>query len=278
MEALSKRQTAYCTLAGNRPAECRTPVSDDKPLGQLHVTPGFAGVSMAAVGLIILPLAHVFIPGKKMTLRRFVGFAIGFAVVLILIGEQAFVSTGSDLEWLGRLACFMAASCYACSAIITRRIPPIDQVGLVVVPLIIGALYTSVFPALQEGPPPLIDKNTLIAGAALGLIPTTCAAFIRVFIIRGTGPVFLSLANYQVPLWSVILGIVLLAEPFQVNLVIAMALILFGLGLSQYGALKRLFKSHSPDQMSAKDIFSSLINKYLQYFDRAPLFRLRAER
>ena len=64
---------------------------------QLHVTSGFAGVSLAAMDLIILPLAHVFIPGEKMTLRRFVGFAIGFAVVLILIGEQAFVSTDSDL-------------------------------------------------------------------------------------------------------------------------------------------------------------------------------------
>jgi drug/metabolite transporter (DMT)-like permease len=85
--------------------------------GQLHVTSGFAGISMAAVGLIVLPLAHVFIPGEKMTLRRFIGFAIGFASVVILIGDQAFVSTGSDLKWLGRLACFMTASCYACSAI-----------------------------------------------------------------------------------------------------------------------------------------------------------------
>ena len=58
---------------------------------QLHVTSGFAGVSMAAVGLIVLPIAHVFIPSVKMTLRHFVGFAIGFAGILILIEEQAFV-------------------------------------------------------------------------------------------------------------------------------------------------------------------------------------------
>ena len=68
------------------------------------------------------------------------------------------------------------------------------------VPLIFVAVYTSVFAALLEGPPPLMDKNTLIAVATLGLILTIGAAFIRVFIIRGAGPVFLSLVNYQVPL------------------------------------------------------------------------------
>ena len=48
--------------------------------------------------------------------------------------------------------------------------------------------------------------------------------------------------NYQVPLWSVILGIVILEEAPRQNLFLAMTLILIGLCLSQYGALKRLFR------------------------------------
>jgi drug/metabolite transporter (DMT)-like permease len=59
--------------------------------GQLHFTSGFAGVSIAAVGFIVFQLAHVFIPGEKMTLRRFVGFAISFDGVAILNGDLAFV-------------------------------------------------------------------------------------------------------------------------------------------------------------------------------------------
>jgi drug/metabolite transporter (DMT)-like permease len=51
----------------------------------------------------------------------------------------------------------------------------------------------------------------------------------------------MSLVNYQVPVWSVVLGALILSEPLPPSLIYAMALILAGLGLSQYGALKRLF-------------------------------------
>lgn len=35
--------------------------------GQQYVTSGFAGVSMASVALIVLPLAHFFVPGETIT-------------------------------------------------------------------------------------------------------------------------------------------------------------------------------------------------------------------
>ncbi|MEK9978188.1 MAG: DMT family transporter, partial [Paracoccaceae bacterium] len=37
--------------------------------GQQHVSSGFAGVSMAAVGLFVLPLAHVLVPGEKINAK-----------------------------------------------------------------------------------------------------------------------------------------------------------------------------------------------------------------
>lgn len=54
--------------------------------GQQHVTSGFAGVTMASVALTVLPLAHFFVPGERLTLRRTIGFLIGFAGVCVLIG------------------------------------------------------------------------------------------------------------------------------------------------------------------------------------------------
>jgi len=74
------------------------------------------------------------------------------------------------------------------------------------------------------------------------LVPTAGANLLRILTIRSAGPVFMSLTNYQVPLWSVILGIVILQEAPRQNLFLAMTLILIGLCLSQYGALKRLFR------------------------------------
>ena len=210
--------------------------------GQTHVTSGFAGVSMASIALLVLPLSHFFVPGEQMTLRRTIGFLIGFGGVALLIGPEALAPSGSEMELLGRVFCVLAASCYAISSVIIRRLPPIDPLGLAAIPLIIGSITSLCFALAVEGPPPAISTETLLIILYLGLVPTAGANLLRILTIRSAGPVFMSLTNYQVPLWSVILGIVILEEAPRQNLFLAMTLILIGLCLSQYGALKRLFR------------------------------------
>jgi len=209
--------------------------------GQQFVTSGFAGVSMASSALIVLPLAHFFVPGEAMTPRRVIGFLVGFAGVVHLIGADAFESTDIAFEGAGRIACVLAAACYAVSSILVRRMPPVDPVGLATVFLIIATCVTVPLAWAVEGPPPLPASNILLVLAFLGLVPTALANFLRILVIRTAGPVFMSLVNYQVPLWSVILGSLFLAEPLPGSLIVAMALILLGVGISQYGALSRLF-------------------------------------
>lgn len=208
---------------------------------QQFVASGFVGVSMAAVALIVLPLAHFLVPGERMTWRRLTGFCIGFAGVLVLIGPAAFVSSGSDLELAGRLACLGAASCYAISSIVMRRLPPIDPVGLSAATLVFGMLVVVPMALINHGWPPLPPLEGLLLVALLGLIPTAGANLLRVVVIRTAGPVFMSLTNYMVPLWSVSLGVMFLGEPLHASLFWAILLILGGVALSQYGALRRLF-------------------------------------
>ena len=210
--------------------------------GQQYVTSGFAGVSMASVTLIVLPLSHFFLAGEQMTLRRVIGFLIGFVGVVILIGAQAFESSGTDRETAGRLACVGAACCYAVSSIVMRRLPPVDAFGLSTVLLIIAAVLIIPVAWAVEGPPPLPDHKTLAVLAFLGLVPTAAANVLRVLVIRSAGPVFMSLVNYQVPVWSVLLGALVLGEALPPSLLLAMALILLGVAISQYGALSRLFR------------------------------------
>jgi drug/metabolite transporter (DMT)-like permease len=209
--------------------------------GQQYVTSGFAGVSMAGVALMVLPQAHFLVPGERMTLRRVAGFVIGFIGVVILIGGQAFESTGESLEPLGRLACLGAAACYAVSSVQMRMLPPADPIGLNAVTLLIGAVIVVAAAAGVEGVPSRVDTKTLAVLLFLGLVPTAGASLLRVLLIRSAGPVFMSLVNYQVPVWSVVLGALVLAEPLPSSLLLALALILCGVALSQAAALRRLF-------------------------------------
>lgn len=160
------------------------------------MTSGMAGVSMAAVALMVLPMAHFFVPGEQLTGRRSLGMVMGFAGVWLLIGGTALNSSGADLEWAGRIAVLMTTFCYAVSSILVRRLPPVDSIGLATIVLIIGAFL--VFPAalIKEGIPAGVSGETLFWIAVLGLLPTAAANLLRVVLIRSAGPVFMSLVNF----------------------------------------------------------------------------------
>ncbi len=209
---------------------------------QQNVTSGFVGVSMAAVALIVLPLAHFLVPGERMTIRRTLGFIIGFIGILVLIGPSALLRSGAAMETYGQIMCFVAASCYALSSIFMRRLPPIDPVGLSAVTLIFGMGIVIPVAIFQHGSPPIPPAKGLLLVALLGLIPTATANLLRVLVVRSAGPVFMSLTSYQVPLWSVAFGVLILGEPMKPSLLWATLMILGGVGLSQYGAFQRLFR------------------------------------
>ena len=211
--------------------------------GQQHVTAGFAGVSMASVALIVLPLAHILVPGEFMTWRKTLGMIIGFCGVILLIGVRAFETTDATLEPFGRLACLGGAFCYAVSSIGMRRMGPIDPIGLASVMMIIGAMTAVPLAAFAEGAPHYADAQTVWVVIFLGLVPTAGALLLQIDVVRNAGPVFMSLVNYQVPVWAVALGAWLLSEPLPPSLMIALAFILSGVALSQWGALKRLFST-----------------------------------
>ncbi len=209
--------------------------------GQQYVTAGFTGVSMASVALMVLPLAHFLIAGEQLSWRKALGFVIGFIGIVVLIGGDAFEASGDVREAPGRVAVLAAAGCYAVSSVFMRRLPPVDPIGLSGVLLAIGAMLVVPAAIAAEGIPTTIDGKTLFWLVILGLIPTATANFLRVQVIRTAGPTFMSLTNYMVPLWAVVLGWIFLSEPLPPSLLWALTLILGGVGLSQYGALKRLF-------------------------------------
>ncbi len=201
--------------------------------GQTYVASGFAGVCMAVVPLFVLPLAHFLVPGESMTLRRSIGFLTGFAGVLVLIGLDALTSAGTNFESLARLACVAAALCYAIGAIVTRLAPSVNMLSLSAAALICATMMIVPFALIQEGLPSLPSARPVLAILYLGLFPTALAQVLLVQIARSAGPAFLSTVNYQVPVWSVLFGAVLLNEAIPPQLFAALALVLGGLLLSR---------------------------------------------
>ncbi|WP_170581092.1 DMT family transporter [Ruegeria arenilitoris] len=206
--------------------------------GQQYVPSAFAGLSMAAIPLMVLPLAHFF-SDEPLNARRFVGVSLGFTGALVLIGP-GLAQLGSGAEPLAQLACIGAAFCYSVASILTRRCPPIDPVVLAALTLVVGAVILLPIMMATEGVPTPRGLRPTLALIVLGLVPTAFATLLRVSIIRSAGSVFMTLVNYQVPVWSMIFGAWILSEALPLRFYIALALILTGMAISQWFSLRKL--------------------------------------
>jgi drug/metabolite transporter (DMT)-like permease len=207
--------------------------------GQQYVASAFAGISMAALPLFVLPLAHIF-TDEKLSTRNLVGVGLGFTGAIVLIGPSV-LKIGTGMAPLGQIACIMATVSYAISSIMTRRCPPIDSITMAALLLLVGAMALIPAMLIFEGVPHIADRTSTIAIIFLGFVPTAFAALLRVITIRSAGAVFMTLVNYQVPVWSMIFGTVILAENLPLRFFAALALILIGLMISQWNGLKRIF-------------------------------------
>ena len=206
--------------------------------GQQYVPSAFAGISMAALPLFVLPMAHVF-SDEPMSGRKALGVILGFAGALILVGPGV-LRIGEGWEPLGQLACLAAAFSYAVASIMTRNFPPIDPIAMATWTLVVGSVTLIPLMLLIEGVPGWADTQTGLAILFLGFFPTALAALLRVYVIRTAGSVFMTLVNYQVPLWSMIFGALVLSEVLPLRFFAALALIMTGLAISQWTSLRKL--------------------------------------
>lgn len=210
--------------------------------GQQHVPSAFAGMTMACLPLFVLPLAHFFVPGDQVNLRKVTGFAIGLIGTMILIGTGGLSSAASGLEFWARAACVLAALCYAIGSIFTRLCPPIGQLALATYTLVFAATPLSFGAMMIDGIPANIGWDIIFVILYLGLFPTAIAFIIKVQVIRSAGPSFMVLTNYQVPVWSVIFGAIFLGESLPAQLFAALILILLGVAITQWPVLRGLIR------------------------------------
>ena len=202
------------------------------------VSSALAGVYMATLPLIVLPLAHVFVPAERMTAPKVIGFAIGSMGLVTLIGWDVLSEVGgASLEVLAQIACVLAAAGYAIGSVASKLAPPTHPFSFGAATLLLAALMASPAALLVEAP---LEQGWTPAALAstlwLGLGPTALAIVVLLSILRRAGPTFLTMVNYQVPLWAMALGMIFLGERIPDAAPLALALILSGVAVSQGAA------------------------------------------
>jgi len=198
-----------------------------------RVASGEVGLLMALMPIAILVMGHYFLEHERMTPLRLIGVAMGFAGVILLMGDTVFAGSDTERLW-GQIAAVTATLCYAINGIYTKRLPRFDPVAITAGSLVAGSLIL-LGPALwlQDWSNPLLNPSAWGALVVLGIFSTGMATWVYFVVVSEVGPGFLSTINYLIPAVAFVVGVLLLREPVAANQLIALAAILAGVWLIQ---------------------------------------------
>jgi len=203
--------------------------------GQQRIDSNLAGILMAVMPLSTVLLAHFFVAGERLNRAKAAGFLLGFLGIVVLTGPEALLELkGQGTVLLYELSVLGGAVCYAINTIIARRRPDSDPLVAAAGVMLTGSLFMVPLAALGA-PPPLgqITLATALAVLFLGLVSTALATVVYLKLVTLAGPSFVSLINYLIPLWAVLVGLIFLAEVPEWSALAALALILSGIALSE---------------------------------------------
>jgi drug/metabolite transporter (DMT)-like permease len=193
------------------------------------------GILMALMPIATLLLAHWLLEHEPLTWRRFAGVVVGFTGVALLVGDDLLSAEASG-QWPGQAAALLATLSYAFNGVYAKRLPAENPVVLSVGTLAIGSLLLAL-PAVwaQMAGPALMAVTVGTAGvlAILGVMATGVATWCYFVVVTERGPGFLSTINYLIPAVAFAAGTLFLAEPWGWEHLIALGMILVGVGLIQ---------------------------------------------
>ena len=192
------------------------------------------GILMALMPIATLLLAHWLLEHEPLTSRRFLGVVVGFVGVGLLVGEDL-LSDAARGEWPGQVAALLATLSYAFNGVYAKRIPQAEPIAMAFGSLLVGSVLLAI-PALwlQLSSETLVYRPLALAVlVVLGVMATGIATWCYFVVVRERGPGFLSTINYLIPAVAFAAGTVFLSEPWGWEHLLALILILIGVGLIQ---------------------------------------------
>jgi drug/metabolite transporter (DMT)-like permease len=211
---------------------------------ETHISSSLAGLLVAAVPFVGALLALLTGGDERLDARRMTGLLVGFVGVAALVG---FDLSGGNLGAVGEIAVVTVG--YALGPmIIARRLRGLRPVGVVATSLALTAVAYAPVGILQL-PSHAPSLKVVLAVAALGVVCTALAFILFFALIAEVGPVRATVITYVNPAVALLLGVLILGEPFTAGAGVGFALILAG----SFLATRRTVASQSKRQRAAAE-------------------------
>ncbi|MEA2661767.1 MAG: hypothetical protein QOH08_1339 [Chloroflexota bacterium] len=188
-----------------------------------RLSSSLAGLLIAGVPLVGSVLVWLFGGDDRPDLRRVIGLLVGFTGVALVVGLNV---AADDLLAVGEIGLVVVG--YAIGPmIVSRRLQGVPTVGVVAASLAITALAYAPL-GIAELPARVPSAQVVFAVAFLGVVCTAVAFLVFFALINEVGPIRATVVTYVNPAVALVLGVLLLGEPFTPGIALGFALIALG--------------------------------------------------
>ena len=182
------------------------------------------GLLVSAVPFVAALTAWLAGDEDRLSPVRIAGMVLGLLGIVALLGLDV---GGSDLLPLAAVALVVVGYATA-PMVVTRRLADVPGVAAASIALLVTAVVYAPFavPRLDEVPD--ASDEALLSLAVLGVVCTALALALFFALIREVGPQRALVITFLNPAVAVLLGVLLLDEPFTLGLAIGLPVILVG--------------------------------------------------
>ena len=201
---------------------------------QTRIPTNVLGAFFAAIPLMILFLSWAILK-TGVSVRKWIGLAVGSVGLILLAGPGTLSQIGTTNEYMAQIAVFLATAGFAAGAIIIRLMPSPSAMqatagaalasAIIAVPILIVEL-----PGARFGVVPILGV------LGVGIVSTGIGQFLRFFLIRRCGPVFIVPNGYLTAIITAVLGAAFLGESPTLSAMLSFAVIVAGLAIASDGS------------------------------------------
>ncbi len=182
------------------------------------------GLLVATVPFVAALAARLAGEEERLTPIRLVGMGIGVVGIVALLGLDV-----GGAQLLPLLAVALVVVGYATAPlIVSRALPEVPGVAASSVALFVTAVVYAPFAVPRLGRLPEASSSAVLSLVVLGVVCTALALALFFALIREVGPQRALVITFVNPAVAVLLGVLLLDEPFTLGIALGLPLVLLG--------------------------------------------------
>ncbi|MBJ7453092.1 MAG: DMT family transporter [Blastococcus sp.] len=182
------------------------------------------GLLVAAVPFVAALAGRLAGEEERLTRVRMAGMGVGVVGIAVLLGLDL-----SGAQLLPVVAVALVVVGYATAPlVVSRRLPEVPGVAAAAVALAVTTVVYAPFALPQLGEAVDASGQALLSLAALGVLCTAVALALFFALIREVGPQRALVITFVNPAVAVLLGVLLLDEPFTLGIALGLPLVLAG--------------------------------------------------